>query len=185
MERRRFLASAGAAGAVGLAGCAGLSGETETSVLWIRDGRDVYASVSADGEEVATAGVRFYSGTAADGPVSFEAWAEQERDTSFTDFELALTYENRNSELYMQPPSGRPWPEFHYLQTVNPPGARIEIPDLGTQAESTLTFGFLFDPHDDAPRLGFDVSFGLTTGGFLPTTWRCEASRNLEIPTHV
>lgn len=185
MNRRRVLASAGATFALGLAGCASRSGESTPDTRWTTDESEVYATFSAGGEAVGTAGVRFLAGTAADGPISFSVWVEQERDVSFTDLRLELTYEDRNSALYLEPPHGRPWPEFRYTRPEGSPGALLESTDLGTQADGTLTFDFLFDPLDDSSRLGFDVSFGLTTGGLLRTRWRCEASRTLEVPSTV
>lgn len=185
MDRRRFLASAGAVSAVSLAGCAGVSGVREPTARWTQDGSDVYASFSGGGGEVATTGVRFRSGTARDEPVSFRIWVEQEGQTSLTDVQLTLRYENQHSSLYMKPPSGRPWPEFQYTKLADDQGVRFAVSDLGTQADGTVTLGFLFDDWDEMPRLGFDVSFGLTTGGLLPTRWRCEASRNIELPATV
>lgn len=108
MDRRRFLAGAGTAGALSLAGCAALGDTTEANTRFVEEGADRYFSFSADGTEVATAGVRFRAGTADDGPVPFRAWVDQERELDLTDLRLEFALPDRNDSLAMEPPAGHP-----------------------------------------------------------------------------
>jgi|GEM_PF-4263018 len=182
MDRRRFLAAAGTTGAVGLAGCSALSSTTDANATFVSEGKNRYFLFSVDGDEVATAGIRLYTGTAADGPVLFTFWAEQQRETSFSDFRLELTPSNRNAAIYMQAPSGSPFPEFRYAHARDGPGTVVEISDFGAQAEGTLPLEFAYDPWVDDPTLGFDAAFSLSTGGLVSDEIRCEASRDIPVP---
>ncbi|MEE6208614.1 hypothetical protein U3A55_00370 [Salarchaeum sp. III] len=181
MQRRTFLAGAGAAGATGLAGCSALATEVSAATLWIDEGREVYASFSADGDEVAAAGLRFYE--AADDTVSFRAWVERTAGASYTDVRLALTHGDPPGALYMRPPSATERPAFSYTHTSNPAGAVVALDD--PDDADTLTYGFRFDPQGGDTDLRLDVDLGLTTGGLRPTRWQCSATRPLTPSTHV
>ncbi|QDX40562.1 hypothetical protein [Salarchaeum sp. JOR-1] len=182
MQRRTFLAGAGAAGATGLAGCSALSTEVSATTLWIDDGREVYASFSADGDEVAAAGVRFYEERDA-GVVPFRAWVERTDDAAYADVRLAVTHGDPAGALYMRPPSATERPAFSYTHTSDPAGAVVALDD--PDDADTLTYGFCFDPEGGDTDLRLDVALTLTTGGLRPTRWACSATRTLTPSAHV
>ncbi|GAA0647179.1 hypothetical protein [Salarchaeum japonicum] len=176
MQRRTFLAGAGAAGATGLAGCSALATDASAATLWMDDGREVYASFSVDGDEVAAAGVRFYEPTVG-GTVPFRAWVERTADASYADVRLAITHGDPAGALYMRPSSATERPSFSYTHTSNPAGAVVALDD--PDDADTLTYGFRFDPADGDTDLRLDIDLTLTTGGLRPTRWHCTATRTL------
>ena len=96
--------------------------------------------------------------------------------------DIELTPSNRNAAIYMQAPSGSPFPEFRYAHARDGPGTVVEISDFGAQAEGTLPLEFAYDPWVDDPTLGFDAAFSLSTGGLVSDEIRCEASRDIPVP---
>lgn len=178
MERRTFLAGAGAVGLTAAAGCV-VDGRPLVGTVdlgepeRVSNDNDTYVTYSRDGADLLTVAIG-ESGWQPEGRVDFtlSAWHRDETHLDSIRYEIRLRTEPGEvaPSLYLERMGGSPWPEITFERGQDPGTTVLEVAPLEEQGDGTVLFDLVAEPLPEGDSLPVEVSFeAVLSGGGLGT----------------
>lgn len=175
MDRRRFLAGAGAAGLAGVAGCAGLGGPRSLGAPAVErddDGAQAHF-IYRDGDRrraVVSLDQRLATGPTEQFRLRLHVWHADDLRTERMRYTLRAPPSSPGgvpAAIYLKTPDGGPWPKFT-LKQDDDLATVIAVDGLGELGRGSLVLELVVQPRGTpADEIDFDAEVGFAADGVL------------------